>query len=66
LFLDNYSLMNYRSVFSLKPGKSRVIFLEEISPEGFTLTGLNLFKEHVYRLMDQRLRDHQAAWIGCR
>ncbi|HEY4155879.1 MAG TPA: lysophospholipid acyltransferase family protein [Puia sp.] len=64
LFLDNYSLMNYHSIFSLKPGRSRVIFLEEISPEGYTLNGIHLFKEKVYGIMDRKLRDYQASWIN--
>ena len=63
LFLDNYTLLNYHSIFSLRPGISRVIFLDEISPEGYTLTGLNLFKEKVYREMDLKLREYQASWI---
>jgi 1-acyl-sn-glycerol-3-phosphate acyltransferase len=66
LFLDNYRLMHYRSILSLKPGKSRVIFLDEISPEGHTLTDINLFKEKVYREMDRKLREYGAAWINSR
>jgi 1-acyl-sn-glycerol-3-phosphate acyltransferase len=66
LFLDNFSLMNYRSILSLKPGKSRVIFLDEISPEGYTLTGINLFKEKVFGEMDRKLREYRAAWINSR
>jgi 1-acyl-sn-glycerol-3-phosphate acyltransferase len=64
LFLDNYARMNYRSVFSMTPGKSRVIFLEEISPEGYTLTDLNLFKQRVFGVMEKKLREYQASWIG--
>ena len=63
LFLDNYHLMNYHSILSLKPGKSRVIFLNEISPEGYTLTDINLFKEKVYGEMDRKLREFRASWI---
>ena len=66
LFLTNYQLMNYHSIFSLRPGRSRVIFLDEISPEGYTLTGLTLFKEKVYREMDLNLREYQASWIKSR
>lgn len=66
LFLDNYTLMNYRSVFSLRPGRSRVIFLSEISPEGFTLTALNQYREHVFRVMDQQLTAYGASWIRSR
>ena len=63
LFLDNYDLMNYRSIFSLKPGRSRVIFLDEISPEPYTLKELNVFKGKVYQEMDRKLRDYKASWI---
>jgi 1-acyl-sn-glycerol-3-phosphate acyltransferase len=66
LFLDNYTLMDYHTILSLKPGRSRVIFLEEISPEGYTLTTLNLFKEKVYREMERKLREYQASWIESR
>ncbi len=66
LFLDNYNLMNYRSIFSLKPGKSRVIFLDEISPEPYTLKLINVYKEKVFQEMEQKLRDYQASWIKSR
>ena len=31
LFLDTYDRMNYKSMFSLTPGKCRIVYLEEIS-----------------------------------
>ena len=34
LFLDTYDRLNYHSVFSLTPGRSRSVFLEEISVNG--------------------------------
>lgn len=63
LFLDNYSLMNYRSLLSLKHGRSRAVFLEEISPDGYTLQQITLFKQKVFNIMEAKLRLYQASWI---
>ncbi len=63
LFLDNYCLMNYRSLFSMKPGRSRAVFLEEISPEGYTLRQMGQFKDKVFSIMETKLKFYQASWI---
>jgi 1-acyl-sn-glycerol-3-phosphate acyltransferase len=63
LFLDNYSIMNYHSLFSLKHGRSRAVFLEEISPEGYSLQQISLFKQKVYNIMESKLKYYQASWI---
>src|SRR5690606_24017645 len=34
LFLDTYSRMHYNSIFAMTPGKSRIVYLDEISVEG--------------------------------
>ena len=36
LYLDSYDRMNYKSIFSLTPGKNRAVFLEDVSVEGLT------------------------------
>ena len=51
LFLDTYERMSYKSVLSLTPGKSRAIYLQEISVEGLTLKDVSSLKEKVYHLM---------------
>jgi 1-acyl-sn-glycerol-3-phosphate acyltransferase len=63
LFLDNYHLLNYRELLGLKHGKSRAVFLEEISPEGFTLKQISLFKQKVYGIMENKLKEYHASWI---
>ena len=63
LYLDAYDRMNYKSIFSLAPGKNRVIFLEEVPVEGLTLADLPLVKQKVYDLMDRKLRKYKASWI---
>jgi len=63
LFLDNYDRMHYRSLFSLTPGKCRIIYLDEISVEGFTSANITALKEKVYSIMEQKLREYRASWI---
>src|SRR5258705_2772572 len=63
LLLDMYDRMIYKSVFSLTPGKSRAIFLEEIHVEGLAQTDLPMLKQKVYDLMDKKLREYKATWI---
>ena len=63
LFLDNYHLMNYHSLFSLKHGRSRAVFLEEISPAGYTLDQVAVYKKKVFEIMEKKLIAYQASWI---
>jgi 1-acyl-sn-glycerol-3-phosphate acyltransferase len=58
-----YDRMNYKSVFSLTPGKGRAIFLEEVPVAGLTQNDLPLLKQKVYDLMDKKLREYKASWI---
>jgi 1-acyl-sn-glycerol-3-phosphate acyltransferase len=64
LFLDTYDLMNYKSIFSLQPGKSRTIFLDEISVENLTINDLQMLKEKVYQIMEIKLKEYNASWIN--
>jgi 1-acyl-sn-glycerol-3-phosphate acyltransferase len=64
LFLDNYTIMNYHSLFSLKHAKSRAVFLEEISPEGYNLRQIPVFKQKVFDIMESKLKSYQATWIS--
>lgn len=63
LFLDNYSLLNHRSLLGLKHGKSRAVFLEEISPEGYSLKQISLYKQKVFHIMESKLKEYKASWI---
>jgi 1-acyl-sn-glycerol-3-phosphate acyltransferase len=63
LLLDTYSRMNHHSVFSLNPGKSRAVFLPEISVEGLAANDMQELKEKVYSIMEKALREYKAAWI---
>ena len=64
LFLDAYDRLHYRSIFSLTPGKSRAVFLEEVNVEGMTLEDLPLLKQKVYSMMENTLTRYKAGWIS--
>lgn len=63
LFLDTYDRLHYQNVFSLTPGKSRSVYLEEISVEGMTLKDVKALKEKVYKIMEEKLIQYKASWV---
>lgn len=63
LFLDGYNRMPYEFLFSLNPGISRSVFLEEIPTTGLTIKDLPMLREKLYRLMHQKLKEYKASWI---
>lgn len=63
LILDSYKLMHYSTIFSLIPGKSRSVFLEPISVEGYTLDDIPHLKTIVYQKMEEALIRWKADWI---
>lgn len=63
IFLDAYSRMHYQSIFTLNPGKCRVVFLEPIPVENLTLNDIQRLKQLAYENMEQALIKYKAAWI---
>ncbi|MBS1600737.1 MAG: 1-acyl-sn-glycerol-3-phosphate acyltransferase [Bacteroidetes bacterium] len=63
LFLDTYDRMNYKSIFSLTPGRSRSVFLDEVSAEEYSLSEVALLKNKVYAQMEKKLLEYRASWI---
>jgi 1-acyl-sn-glycerol-3-phosphate acyltransferase len=63
IFLDAYERMAYESVFSIKPGRSRSVYLEEISVEGLSLDDVDFLREKVYTIMEDKLIEYKASWI---
>jgi 1-acyl-sn-glycerol-3-phosphate acyltransferase len=61
LFLDAFDRMHYRSIFSMTPGRCRIVYLEEIPVEGLEVHEL---KERVYAAMEKTLLAYKAPWIG--
>jgi 1-acyl-sn-glycerol-3-phosphate acyltransferase len=64
LFLDTYDRMSYTSIFTLSPGNSRSIFLEEISVEGLSINQMGILKKKVFDQMEAKLREYHATWIN--
>lgn len=58
LFLDTVNRLHYSSVFSLTPGPSRVVFMEEVSVEGLTMEDVPVLKQKVYNIMEAGLRKY--------
>ncbi|HYM92919.1 MAG TPA: 1-acyl-sn-glycerol-3-phosphate acyltransferase, partial [Chitinophagaceae bacterium] len=66
LFLDAYSRLHYRSIFSLTPGRCRIVYLDEISVEGLTIKDTVMLKEKVHKVMSEKLKSYKAGWINPR
>ena len=63
LFLDAYDRNNYKRIFSLTPGRSRIVYLEEIPVEGLTIKDVKDVKDKVYKVMEEKLIEYKASWI---
>ncbi len=64
LFLDTYDRMHHRSVFSMTPGKCRIIYLDEISVEGLSVADVNALKEKAFIIMKNKLIEYKASWLN--
>lgn len=62
LFLDAYRRMPYENIFMMSPGRSRIVYLDEIPVTGYTLADVKKLKEEVYQLMEKKLIQYGAAW----
>jgi 1-acyl-sn-glycerol-3-phosphate acyltransferase len=56
---DTIDRLHFSSLFSLTPGRSRVIFLEEVPVKGLAPADIPFLREKVYNLMDQALRRYR-------
>lgn len=62
LFLDAYTRMPYESLFLMTPGKSRILYLDEIPVDGYEIKDVKELKEKVYAVMEKKLLEYNAAW----
>lgn len=63
ILLDAYDRMNYKSLFSLNPGKSRAHFLQEVDVKNLTIADVHELKQKVYNIMEEALIKYNASWI---
>jgi 1-acyl-sn-glycerol-3-phosphate acyltransferase len=66
LILDTYDRLNYKNVFSLNPGRSRAIFLEETDTATLSISDITFLKEKIYKQMEEGLIRYKASWISQR
>lgn len=62
LFLDAYRRMPYVNFFSMTPGRSRIVYLNEIPVTGYSVADVGRLKNEVYTIMEKKLIDYDAAW----
>ena len=59
LFIDTMERMHFSTVFSITPGKSRVVYLADIPVEGLTMEDLPALKAKAYQLMEEGLKRYR-------
>jgi 1-acyl-sn-glycerol-3-phosphate acyltransferase len=59
LFIDTVDRLHFRSIFTLTPGPSRVVFMDEVPVEGLTIDDLPALKDKVHAIMDAGLRRYR-------
>jgi 1-acyl-sn-glycerol-3-phosphate acyltransferase len=59
LFVDAVDRLHYSSIFTLTPGKCRVVFLDEIPVAGLHMKDLPQLKETVHKIMEAGLRRYR-------
>lgn len=62
LFLDAYRRMSYQSLFSMTPGRSRLVYLAEIPVAGYTVKDVSKLKDEVYAIMEKKMIEYDAGW----
>jgi 1-acyl-sn-glycerol-3-phosphate acyltransferase len=63
LFLDADERLHYKSIFSLNPGRCRIVYLDEIPVDGMIAEDILLLKEKVYKVMEEKLIEYKVSWI---
>lgn len=53
-----------KHIFSLRPGRTRAVFLGAVEVEGLTMADLPELKDRVYGIMEKALIRYGASWIA--
>ncbi len=64
LFLDAYDRLPYKPILSLNPGKARIVYLDEVPVDGYSLKDAPVLKDKVYKMMEEKLLAYKASWIN--
>ena len=60
LLVDTLDRLHFKSIFSLTPGKNRVVYLEEVPVKGLTMSDIPALRDKVYQMMDAGLRRYRS------
>lgn len=63
IFLNGYDRLNYKTIFSLNPGRSVAVFLDPIPTNELHGTDVEYLKNNVYQSMEAALIHRNASWI---
>ncbi len=59
LLIDTLERMHFKGLFTLTPGKNRVVYLKEIEVTNYTLKDIHQLKEQVHAVMEDGLRRYR-------
>lgn len=59
LFIDTDKRLHWKKLLNLTPGRSAVVYMKEISVEGYTMKDISKLKRVVYDVMDEGLRKYK-------
>ncbi len=59
LLVDAVDRMHYSSVFTLTPGKNRVVYLPTVQVNEYTQHDINKLRDKVYQMMDEGMRRYR-------
>jgi 1-acyl-sn-glycerol-3-phosphate acyltransferase len=55
LLVDTLDRLHYRSIFTLSPGPSRVVFMQEVPVSELHMGDIGMLKEKVHKIMEEGL-----------
>ena len=62
LFVDNDDRLNHKSIFSLTPGISRCVFLDEVKVDGYkTKNDIQQLKQKIHNKMEEALIQYRKS-----
>ena len=60
LMVDAVDRMHYSSLFTLTPGKNRIVYLSTVKVDGYTMDDIDILKDKVYQMMDEGMRRYRT------
>lgn len=64
IFPDTFDRLNYKSIFSLTPGRCRAVFLTPVYPVKTGGDGYEELKKIVYNRMEREITDLNVNWVS--